>query len=153
MVYQNSLFPNYKKSSSGWGSPPNPHSLRRSPLDPRLWYVWVTLVYSTRLQFRHFQFLTFGSSPLSFSSKILVKCQTQAKASDLPFYNIFVPQKIPLSKIWLRHCMRFMVWPLSPNQNPGYAFERLPLMSRWMGGFATTEFKLCWNDRKIIQIR
>ena len=25
-------------------------------------------------------------------------CQTQATASDLPIYNIFAPQKVPLSK-------------------------------------------------------
>ena len=31
--------------------------------------------------------------------KILVKCQNQASASDLPLYDIFAPQKVPLSKI------------------------------------------------------
>ena len=35
----------------------------------------------------------------SFYSKILLKRQTQATASDLPFYNIFAPQKVPLLKI------------------------------------------------------
>ena len=36
-------------------------------------------------------------SPSPFT-KILVKCQ-QATASDLPFYDIFAPQKVPFSKI------------------------------------------------------
>ena len=39
-----------------------------------------------------------GFKPSPFT-KILVKCQNQASASDLPLYDIFVPQKVPLLKI------------------------------------------------------
>ena len=38
------------------------------------------------------------------------------QASDLPFYDIFVPQKVHLLKIlWWRHCMWFLVRPPPPQ--------------------------------------
>ena len=50
-------------------------------------------------QFRRFHSFNFQFKSCSLFSKILVACQTQATASDFPFYDIFVPQKVPLSKI------------------------------------------------------
>ena len=56
-----------------------------------------TLLYSTRLSISIFSYFNywFKSSP---SDEFLVTCQHQAKASDLPFYNIFAHTKNPLSK-------------------------------------------------------
>ena len=54
---------------------------------------WLTQCDS---QVRHLHFLTI-SKP-SPCSKILVNCQ-QATASDLSFFDIFAPQKVPLLKI------------------------------------------------------
>ena len=66
----------------------------------------------------YFWFKTF-----SFS-KVLVKCHTKATASDLPFYDIFVPTKSSsLNNFWWRHCMRFVVCPPPPNKNPGHAYR------------------------------
>ena len=47
----------------------------------------------------------------------------QVKASDLPFYDIFVPQKIPLSKISddFNTCDFWFALP-PPIKNPGYAY-------------------------------
>ena len=49
---------------------------------------------SSKLDFYTFQQLVFAL----FFTKILAKCH-QATASDLPFYDIFAPQKITFSKI------------------------------------------------------
>ena len=54
--------------------------------------------------------------------KILVKCQ-QATISDLPSYDIFVPQKIPLLKI-VDDVIACDFWFGSPSiKNSGYACE------------------------------
>ena len=52
----------------------------------------------------------------------MVKCQ-DATASDLPFYDIFAPQKVPILKISddVIACDLWLGSP--PNQNPGYAYE------------------------------
>ena len=85
----------------------------------------IRLSYSSLLthvsQFRYFYFLIlFKPYP---SRKLLVKCRTRSTASDFPFYEIFVSQKVPSLKIsddviasdllfrplnqksWLRLCM------------------------------------------------
>ena len=80
-------------------SRPDPHSLQQlgaPPPDSLQWYVWVALVCSICLPIYTFYF-RFKYSPYS---KILVMCQTQASASDLPIDNIFGPRKVPLSKIY-----------------------------------------------------
>ena len=71
-----------KCPAAAWGFAPRPPSVIR-------------LSYSSLLQ-------TFPNSDIfkpSPLSKIPVKCQKQATASDLPFYNIFVPQKVLPLKI------------------------------------------------------
>ena len=52
-------------------------------------------------------------------------CQHQATASDLPFYIILAPQKIPLSKflMTLLHVICNLASPPTPIKNPGYAYE------------------------------
>ena len=62
--------------------------------DPRLWWAWVTLLYSAHLPIYAF-YLWFKSSPIA---KSWLRANTQSTASDFPIYNIFVPQKVPLSK-------------------------------------------------------
>ena len=44
-------------------------------------------------------FSFFNSKVTSPFSKVLVNCLQPATALDLPFYNIFAPQKVPLLKI------------------------------------------------------
>ena len=86
--------------------------------------VSVTLVYSTHLPIQTFSLFNFWFKPSS-SSKIPLKRQTLATASDLPFCDFFVTQKIPPRKFpmtslhatcglcpapnpksWLRLCLR-----------------------------------------------
>ena len=55
----------------------------------------LTLVYLAHLPIYHFAFNIFGLSPLPMA-KSWLRANTLATASDLP---IFVPQKVPLSKI------------------------------------------------------
>ena len=75
---------------------PDYQNLRRLGLRPRPLSV-MRLSYTSlphhASQFRHLKksILTFGVSPTPFS-KILVTRLSQAPASDLPFYGIFVPQ-------------------------------------------------------------
>ena len=64
-------------------------------------------------------FLTISFRPLL--TKILVKCQ-QATASDLPFYNIFAPQKVPFLKISDDVIARELWFGPPPIKNPGYAY-------------------------------
>ena len=61
----------------------------------------------------------FKSSP---NSKILVMCETHAKASNLAIYNIFVPQKVSLLKIPDDVISRYLWFP--PIKNPGYAYDK-----------------------------
>ena len=120
------FFPkNFKKLSSVWELCPQTLiglRLEDPPPDLRLWYV-IRLSYTSLLnsfsQFRYFHFLTFGSSPLLLA-KILFKCHTLATASDLPFYDIFVLQKVPLSKNFDDVVHTFCGLPLPPLKNPGY---------------------------------
>ena len=57
----------------------------------------------------------------------MAKCH-QATASDLPFYDIFAPQKITFSKI-SDDVIAFDVWFGSPPiKNPGYAYGSQPLL-------------------------
>ena len=55
-------------------------------------------------------------------TKILVKCQ-RATASDLPFYDIFAPQKVPFLKI-SDDVIACHLWfgPPPPIKNPSYAY-------------------------------
>ena len=73
----------------------------------------------TFLQFK------FGFKPSPFS-KILVKYQNQVTASDLPLYDIFVPQKVPLLKISedVVACDWWFAPPpfKGPIKNPGNAY-------------------------------
>ena len=99
---------NYKKCPAAGASYPDPHGLRwlGAPLpDPRLWYVWVTLLCSTSLPFTYLQF--FSGVKLSPFGKILLRCQTHATVSDFPIYNIFVPQKVFFRKFLMTSCMWF----------------------------------------------
>ena len=61
--------------------------------------------------FRHFHFL------------ILV--HTQTSASGLPFYDIFVPQKVTLSKIFDDVIACNLWFGPPPIKNPGYAYEKM----------------------------
>ena len=54
--------------------------------------------------------------------KILVTCY-QAAISDLPSYNIFVPQKLPLLKIFDDVISCDLWFRLNPIKNSGYANE------------------------------
>ena len=77
---------NLQKSPSGWGLCP------QTPVCDTFEYTSL-LNTSSKLDFYTFQQLVFA-----LSTKILAKCH-QATASDLPFYDIFAPQKISFSKI------------------------------------------------------
>ena len=52
----------------------------------------------------------------------MVKCQ-HATASDLPFYDIFAPQKLPFSKISDVIACNLWFGPPFPIKNPGYAYD------------------------------
>ena len=70
------------------------------PPDARQWYVWIAehfLYSNTSPKVRHFYILNTGlGSPRL--NECVVKCQHQATASDIPFYDIFAPQKVSLLK-------------------------------------------------------
>ena len=70
-------------------------------------------------------YLGFKPSPYS---KILVMCQTQGTTIHLPIYNIFVPQKVHVSKI-SDDVIACDVWFALPSitKNPSYAFAADPL--------------------------
>ena len=63
-------------------------------------------------------------SPSPFT-KILAKCH-QATASDLPFYDIFAPQKITFSKISDDVIACDLWFGPPPIKNPGYAYAIYP---------------------------
>ena len=87
-------------------------------LHPSLWYVWDTLVCSLCIPIYPF----WGRlSPLSIAESWLC-ANTQATAFDLLICNIFVPQKVPLSKI--SDASLHVICPPSPPSitNPGYAY-------------------------------
>ena len=96
-------------TSSGGGSTPRSPSLRR-------------LSYISLLNISHFKrflFLTFGLNPLRLAKFWLSakRGSVPNQASDLPFYDIFAPQKIPFSKI-LDNVIACDLWfaPSPPNQ-------------------------------------
>ena len=60
----------------------------------------------------------------SLLNKILVKCQ-QATASDLPFYDIFAPQKVPLLKISDDIIACGLKFGAPPIKNPDYAYAHI----------------------------
>ena len=100
--------------------PPDPQSLRLGADLPSVIRSSYTIVYSTRLAIQTFLLFNFWFNPFPFS-KILFKCQTLATASDLPFYDIFVLQKVPLSKNFHNVMHAFCGLPLPPPlKNPGY---------------------------------
>ena len=78
----------------------------------------------TSVDFHNLFILTFGSGfSLSPTSRLHAN---SGLASDHPFYNIFVPYKVPLFKIfWWRHWGWFAVWPYSAIKNPGYVYMHL----------------------------
>ena len=59
--------------------------------------------------------LTIGLKP-SPLNEFLVTCQQQATASDLPFYDIFAPQQIPLLKFMMMSLHVICGLPLPLNQ-------------------------------------
>ena len=67
------IFPkNYKKLPNNWGlSPQSLQPLGASPPDPHLWYVWVTLVFSTRLQSYIFALFNYKFEPSMFAKSWL----------------------------------------------------------------------------------
>ena len=70
-------------------------------------------------QFKHFRNLTIGLK-LSLN-EFLVTCQHQATASDLPFYDIFAPRKIPFSKFLMASLHVICGLGPPPIKNSGYA--------------------------------
>ena len=94
------LFLNYKNRPKAWGFTPRP------PLK---------LNYFTRRvsQFRNFHFLTirFNLLPLAISWFV----PDHVTTSELPFYDIFVRQKVPLSKIY-DDVIVCDLWFAPPNQ-------------------------------------
>ena len=79
---------------------------------------------STNLPIQIFSFITFGLSPLpSENSRLSAK---PATASDLPFYDFFVPQKFLFRKFLVTslHVIFGLPPPPSPIKNPGYAYAR-----------------------------
>ena len=56
-------------------------------------------------------------------SKILVKCQNQASASDHSLYDIFDPQKVPLLKTSDDVIACDLWFELPPIKIPGYAYS------------------------------
>ena len=65
------------------------------------------------------------SLPLPLA-KILLYCQQQGKALDLPFHDIFAPQKVPLLKISDDVIACNLWFGPPPIKNPGYAYGYLP---------------------------
>ena len=83
-----------------------------------------TLLYSARLPilpFSHFNHW-FMPSPLN---ELLVTCQHQATAFDLPFYDIFASTKISLSKCRMTSLHVICGLGPPPIKNPGYAYGLL----------------------------
>ena len=66
----------------------------------------------------HFFTFIFGLSSFPIA-KSWLRANTQATASDLPIYNIFVPQKVPLSNISKDVITCDLVPPI---KNPGYTY-------------------------------
>ena len=71
-----------------------------------------------------FAFALFLNLTPSLLNKILVKCQ-QATASDLPFYDIIAPQKVPLLKISDDIIACGLRFGAPPIKNPDYAYAHI----------------------------
>ena len=84
---------NYEKLHSGWEL-----SSQTTPRPPSVMGLSYTIVYSAHIPIYTFALFIFGLSPLPIA-KSWLRANTQATAFDLPIYNIFVPLKVPLSKI------------------------------------------------------
>ena len=91
-----------------------------APRPPSVIRLINSMVYSKRLPIQTFLLFNFWFKPSLFS-KILVKWQTQATASDLPFYDIFHPHKVPFSKKFDDVIASDLCFaPSSPIKTPGY---------------------------------
>ena len=101
-----------KNWTAAWSLAPTPFP------DLRLWWAWVTLLYWAHLTIYTFALFIFGLSPLP-KAKSWLRANTQATTSDLPIYNIFVPQKVLLSKISEDVITCDLVPPI---KNPGYIY-------------------------------
>ena len=122
----NSFFSkNLQKSPSGWGlCPQTPIAIGgwglcpQTPVSDTFEYTSL-LNTSSKLDFYTFQQLVFALSLYQNPGKV---CH-QATASDLPFYDIFAPQKITFSQI-SDDVIACDLWfgPL-PINNPGYAYD------------------------------
>ena len=119
--FPNKLQKNCPSSGGLLSRPPKPPVAESSASRPRLWYLGVTLVYSTRLSIYIFAHFSFGFKQKSPLSKILVTCQTQSTASNLPFYDIFARKSSSFENFWWRHCM-WCGLPTPPIKNPAHAY-------------------------------
>ena len=79
---------------------------------------YTTVVYSAHLPIYTFALFIFGLSPFPIA-KSWLRSNKQATAFDLPIDNIFVPQKVPLSKI-SKDVITCDLIP--PNQNHGHTY-------------------------------
>ena len=103
-------------------SPPDPQSLRRlrpRPQTPIRDTFELHLLSQHVPKVRYLHFLTINLSPLPL--QILVTRKQATTISDLPSYDIFVPQKLPLWKNFddVISCDLFFRPP--PIKNSGYA--------------------------------
>ena len=103
----------YKKLHSGWGLSP-----QTNPRPPPVMSLSNTNLLKTSPNL-HLCFFVFDLSPLPIA-KSWLRASTQATASDFPIYNIFVPQKVPLSKISEDVITCDLVPP--PTKHPGYIY-------------------------------
>ena len=67
-----------------------------------------------------FTLITWGLGPFPIT-KFGLCANTQATASDIPIYNIFVPQKVPFSKVSDDVIPCDLWFAPHPIKNPGYA--------------------------------
>ena len=112
---------------------------------PRLWWAWVTLVYSTHLPIYTFILFIFGLSPFP-RTKSWLRANTQATASYLPIHNIFVPQKVPVSQI-SEDVITCNLW-FGPPQLKILATPR-PLVDSYMH---SCNWLLSWQNKNLLGI-
>ena len=108
-----------------WALPSDPHSFRRlgaPPLDPRLWYVWITVHFFTKHTSTNLHILTIVLSILPWTSSFL---GADTRPRLLTFNStISLPlQKVSRSKFLMTslHVIRGLGAP-PPIKNPGYAY-------------------------------
>ena len=85
-------------------------------------------------QFSRFGYLNLGLSPLPLA-KFYLSANTQATATNLPFYDISVPQKVPLSKNFDNVIACDLWFGPHPIKNPGYAYADLTRNRLYAPGF------------------